>query len=258
VDGGGGQRRLRQVLGLHTCHHPECRPRGAGQGRAGDHSSRRGISAGVRAVAAGVHPSARLRRPVVRQHPPWAPAARDPTRKCAAGRSPRTAARTQTGNGGCSGAGRCVPRHPGRYPRRDHGRPDLTGDVGAHPGRSDRGGLPDVDVLPLFDEPAHVAVPGVDDFPADLFAVAPLPACGWPRQKRSRCSTSKKSGQDGPVSRGPVPVSSPSRRGAHPPKAAGAGRRLAAAGSAQRIRRSVQCQDRPWRLYHQTSNVCTG
>ena len=26
----------------------------------------------------------------------------------------------------------------------------------------------------VFDEPAHVAVPGVDDFPADLFAVAPL------------------------------------------------------------------------------------
>lgn len=36
-------------------------------------------------------------------------------------------------------------------------------------------GFPMVDVLPLFDEPAHVAVPGVDDFPADLFAVAPLP-----------------------------------------------------------------------------------
>jgi len=34
-------------------------------------------------------------------------------------------------------------------------------------------GFPMVDVLPLFDEPAHVAVPGVDDFPADLFAVAP-------------------------------------------------------------------------------------
>ncbi len=93
-------------------------------------------------------------------------------------------------------------------------------------------------------------------FPPTCSPLHLYPACGWPRQKRSRCSTSKKSGQDGPVSRGPVPVSSPSRRGAHPPKAAGAGRRLAAAGSAQRIRRSVQCQDRPWRLYHQTSNVC--
>jgi len=35
-------------------------------------------------------------------------------------------------------------------------------------------GFPMVDVLPLFDEPARVAVPGVDDFPADLFAVPPL------------------------------------------------------------------------------------
>ncbi len=35
-------------------------------------------------------------------------------------------------------------------------------------------GFPMVDVLPLFDEPDRVAVPGVDDFPADLFAVAPL------------------------------------------------------------------------------------
>ncbi len=34
-------------------------------------------------------------------------------------------------------------------------------------------GYPMVDVLPLFAEPRHVPVPGVDEFPADLFAVPP-------------------------------------------------------------------------------------
>ncbi len=39
-------------------------------------------------------------------------------------------------------------------------------------------GFPMVDVLPLFAEPPHLPVIGVDDFPADLFAVPP-PAPGW-------------------------------------------------------------------------------
>lgn len=39
-------------------------------------------------------------------------------------------------------------------------------------------GFPMVDVLPLFAEPPHVPVLGVDDFPADLFAVPPLTP-GW-------------------------------------------------------------------------------
>ena len=34
-------------------------------------------------------------------------------------------------------------------------------------------GFPMVDVLPLFDEPEHIPVTGIDDFPADLFAVPP-------------------------------------------------------------------------------------
>ena len=32
-------------------------------------------------------------------------------------------------------------------------------------------GLPMVDVVPLFAEPAHVPITAIDDFPADLFTV---------------------------------------------------------------------------------------
>jgi hypothetical protein len=35
-------------------------------------------------------------------------------------------------------------------------------------------GFPLVDVLPLFEEPARVPAAGIDEFPADLFAVPPL------------------------------------------------------------------------------------
>ena len=39
-------------------------------------------------------------------------------------------------------------------------------------------GFPMVDVLPLFAEPPHTPVSGIDDFPADLFAVPPQ-GPGW-------------------------------------------------------------------------------
>ena len=39
-------------------------------------------------------------------------------------------------------------------------------------------GFPLVDVLPLFTEPTRVPAAGIDEFPADLFAVPPL-APAW-------------------------------------------------------------------------------
>lgn len=36
-------------------------------------------------------------------------------------------------------------------------------------------GFPLVDVFPLFEEPTRVPAAGIDEFPADLFAVPPLP-----------------------------------------------------------------------------------
>ena len=178
MDGSGRHRRLRQVLGTRATRRPGLQFGGAEPGRAGNHTTRRGLSVGFRAAAVGIHPFTRLRRAAMREHQPRASAARHPTGKRASSGCPWTFTWTQTGNGGCSRAGRSVPCHPGRHPQSDPRGPASPARLAQVLAEVIAEGFPMVDVVPLFEEPPHVPIAAIDDFPPDLFAV-PLLTPAW-------------------------------------------------------------------------------